>query len=152
MQTVLLVLGNNRTEKRVVEAAVERAKSGGNELVVLSPLDPGRQTKIVGKVIDSGTLGARPSDDFLSSLHKRHEDLAVAQAEEAVAEAARCGVSAHADVRRGGFREKVTEVVTTLKPAAVVITKRKRGWLPFAYEHAFLDKLRKDLGFELIER
>lgn len=154
MATVLLILGKVRSATELIETAIDRAKKQNDELVIFSPLDPAADaSKVIGKFMDSGTIGARPSDAFMNTLSQRQEELARRQTEEAVAEAERKGVAARAEVRRGDYEREASALIRSLTPKTVIVEKRKRPFLRFGrVEHAFLDGLGRDVGFDLVER
>ena len=139
-------------DREVVSSAIDEATATDNELVVLTVLDPAIPTKVVGQFLETGHIGARPSQDFLDSLFKRHEQLSLQQADEIVSQASGSGVPVRSEVRRGAYDEETAKAITELSPQSVVIEKRKRSLLRFATEDSFIDDLKHEVGFKLIER
>ncbi len=151
MPTVVLIQSNVRLESKVVRRAIDEAKAVDAELVVLVVLDPAIPEKVAAQFTESGQIGPRPSEGFLSSLYKRHEQLALDQAEEIVREAQGEGLSVRPVVRRGDYATETAQVLREEHPEAVVIEKRRRSLLRFATGDAFIDGLQKEEGFRLIE-
>jgi nucleotide-binding universal stress UspA family protein len=139
-------------DKEIVSSAIEEAAGTGSELVVLTVLDPAIPTKVVGQFLETGHIGARPSQDFLDSLFKRHEQLSLQQADEIVSQASADGLSVRSEVRRGAYDKETARAIAELSPRSVVIEKRKRSLLRFATEDSFIDDLKREVGFKLIER
>ncbi len=139
-------------DKEVVSAAIKEASDTDDELVVLTVLDPAIPTKVVAQFLETGHIGARPSQDFLDSLYQRHEQLALQQAEDIAAQASDANIPVRSEIRRGPYDEETAEVIKELSPRAVVIEKRKRSLLRFATEDTFIDDLKREVGFKLVER
>lgn len=137
--------------RAVTRTAIDQAEGSGKDLVILSVLDPAIPTKVAEQFAESGQIGTRPSESFLDSLYERHEQMALEQAEDVVTEARRQGVVAVSDVRRGDYASETAAAITDQRPEVVVIEKRKRSLLRFATEDAFIDDLRSEVGFSLIE-
>ena len=151
MGGVMLILSSVRMHRAVTRMAVDEAKDSGKDLVILSVLDRAIPTKVAEQFAESGQIGSRPSEGFLDSLYARHELLALEQAEDVVTEARRQGIGAVSDIRRGDYAAETAAAITEQRPEVVVIEKRKRSLLRFATEDAFIDELRTDVGFALIE-
>lgn len=147
----MLILSSVRMHRAITRRAIEEAQSSAKDLVVLSVLDRAIPAKVAEQFAESGQIGARPSEGFLNSLYQRHEQLALEQAEEVAAEARRQGLGAVSDVRRGDYATETATAITEQRPEVVVIEKRKRSLLRFATEDAFIDELRTEVGFTLIE-
>jgi hypothetical protein len=146
----MLIVSNVRMDRAVTERAIERAEARGCGLVVLVVLDRAIPAKVASQFMDAGQIGARPSDGFLESLYHRHEELAMLRADEVVAEAADRAVAAEIVVRRGDYAREVAAAIDALRPSAVVV-ERKRSLVRFATGDAFLAKLERDVGFDLVE-
>jgi hypothetical protein len=146
----MLIVSNVRMDRAVTDRAIERAKAGARGLVVLVVLDRAIPAKVASQFMDSGQIGARPSDGFLESLYQRHEQLAMLRADEVVAEAADGGVAAEIVVRRGDYAREVAAAIGALRPSVVVV-ERKPSLVRFATGEAFLGKLERDVGFDLVE-
>ena len=137
--------------RAVTRRAIEEAQKTGSELVVLSVLDRAIPKKVAEQFADSGQIGTRPSEGFLNSLYRRHEQMALEQADDIVAEAKRAGVDVRSQVRRGDYAKETAAAISGEKPGVVVIEKRRRSLLRFATEDAFIDELRAKVGFRLVE-
>jgi len=138
-------------DRAVVDAAIQEARSCGGNLIVLSVLDPAIPGKVVGQFMESGQIGTRPSEAFLESLYKRHEQLALQQAEEIVTDAKTAGVAARSEIRRGDYAKRTAEVIVAAEPDVVVLERRKRSLLRFSAEDSFIDDLKRKVGFKLVE-
>jgi len=151
VQTVLLILADAATPASVADTAIARAAEDGRELVVLSILDREAPTEMATRLLDSGTMGARPSVEVLESLNRRRDVLASERSDEVVAAAAGRGVKVRSEVRRGRFGQEISEFLSTLHPEVVVVEKRRRPLLLPRSNETLLDKLGRTLGFELVE-
>ncbi|MFP6627063.1 MAG: hypothetical protein VCA74_08435 [Deltaproteobacteria bacterium] len=148
---MVLILSSVRLHRAVIKEAIATAKSSAQELVILSVLDRAIPRRVAEQFADSGQIGTRPSEGFLDSLYKRHEQLALDQAQDILSEAQRQGVTVSSEVRRGDYAQQTAEALSTQRPAVVVMEKRRRSLLRFATEDAFIDKLKAEVGFRLIE-
>ncbi len=151
MASVMLILSSVRLHRAVIKEAITTAKSSAQELVILSVLDRAIPRRVAEQFADSGQIGTRPSEGFLDSLYKRHEQLALDQAQDILSAAQRQGVTVSSEVRHGDYAQQTAEALSTQRPAVVVMEKRRRSLLRFATEDAFIDKLKAEVGFRLIE-
>lgn len=151
MSGVLLILSNVRMDRDVIERAIAEARELDQELIVFVALDPAIATKVASQFLESGSIGPRPSQGFLDSLSKRHEQLALQAADEVVREAREKGVPARSVVRRGDYDKETAEVAHLEHPSTVVVEKRRRSMLRFVVGDTLIDELAKKLDFRLIE-
>jgi len=147
----VLILADAATPESVADAGIERAVQLGCELVVASILDRSTPAKMAKRFMDSGTMGARPSEGVCDSLNRRQEALAAQRAEEIVRKAVGRGVKARSEVCTGSAADGVAALLARLRPTVVVIGKRRRALLPSRPTETPLDKLGATLGFELLE-
>ena len=147
----MLIQSNVRMDRAVTRRAIGEARAAGDALILLAVLDPAIPEKVAAQFTEAGHIGPRPSEGFLSSLYERHEQLALQQADEIVREAKAEGLSVRLVVRRGDYATETAQVVKAEKPVTVVIEKRRRSLLRFATGDTFIDGLRKEEGFRLIE-
>lgn len=138
-------------DRDVTQYAIEEAGRRNDELVVLVALDPEVATKLASQFLESGSIGPRTSQGFLTSLSERHQQIATQAAEEIVREARSAGIEARAVIRRGEYDTETADVIRTERPTTVVVEKRRPSLFRFVAGDAFLGELAKKLHFELIE-
>jgi hypothetical protein len=151
MAPVMLIQSNLRLDRAVIRRAIEEAGNADDSLVVLAVLDPAIPEKVATQFAESGDIGRRPSEGFLSSPYERHEELALWQADEIIQDGREAGVAVEAAVRRGDYARETADAIRRIRPATVVIEKKRRSLLRSATGDEFIHRLRHTEGFNLVE-
>ncbi len=129
MENILLIISTHRLSCRSINYAIEMAKKGGAQLLVLFVMDSKLPESIFKKLEDEAYLGYRPSEEAYKHILEEYEDRGKVLLKEIKAMAEKENVPCKTVFREGDFFEECEKLLNEEKIRTAIVTRKKRSSL-----------------------